>query len=109
MKIANPEIRSTALAALLSLPLVGGAALAQETDQADPTTTPAQDMTQQQSSQSATDFGQTGGEQQQDSVVATVGESEIRGSDVMTFIGMLPTAAAVAAAADAGPRWRWNS
>ncbi len=90
MKIANPEIRSTALAALLSLPLVGGAALAQETDQADPTTTPAQDMTQQQSSQSATDSGQTGGEQQQDTVVATVGESEIRGSDVMTFIGMLP-------------------
>ena len=90
MKIANLEIRSTALAALLSLPLVSGAALAQETGQTDQSTTPAQDTTQQQSSQSATDSGQTGGDQQEDTVVATVGEAEIRGSDVMTFIGMLP-------------------
>ncbi len=90
MKIANYEIRSTALAALLSLPLVSGAALAQETGQTGQSTTPAQDTTQQQSSQSATDSGQTGGDQQQDTVVATVGEPEIRGSDVMTFIGMLP-------------------
>ena len=90
MKIENLEIRSTALAALLSLPLASGAALAQETGQTDQSTTPSQDTTQQQSSQSATDSGQTGGDQQEDTVVATVGEAEIRGSDVMTFIGMLP-------------------
>ena len=94
MRMPNSNMRSTAIAAFLSLPLASGAAFAQQsqqTGQTDQSTTPSQDTAQQQSSsQSATGSGQAAGSQQEDSVVATVGDAEIRGSDVMTVIGMLP-------------------
>ena len=98
MRMPNLNMRSTAIAALLSVPLASGAAFAQqsqETGQTDQSTTPSQDTPsqdagQQQSSQSATGSGQAAGDQQTDAVVATVGDAEIRGSDVMTVIGMLP-------------------
>ena len=90
MNLAKPRMCSTAVAAVLSRPLGSGATLAQETGRSDQSATPAQEQTQQQSSQSTTGPGQMGGDRQQDAVVATVGEAEILGSDVMTFIGMLP-------------------
>ncbi|MFZ3585156.1 hypothetical protein ACOI1H_23920 [Loktanella sp. DJP18] len=80
MKIRNVSMRSTAIVALLSIPFATGAAFAQETQQAPQQ---AQDTAQDQSSQSP-------GNQQTDALVATVGDAEIRGTDVMTFIGMLP-------------------
>ena len=95
--MANSKMCSTAIAALLSLPLASGAAFAQQSqetgqtqDSTQESTTPSQDTAQQQSSQPATGSGQAVGDQQSDSVVATVGDAEIRGSDVMTVIGMLP-------------------
>ena len=90
MRMPNSNMRSTAIAALLSLPFASGAAFAQqsqETGQTDQSATPSQDTAQQQS---ATGSGQSAGDQQTDAVVATVGDAEIRGSDVMTVIGMLP-------------------
>ena len=92
MRMVNLHMRSTAIAALMSVPLATGAAVAQQ--QTDQTTQQAQDSAQQQSqeqsSQSATGSGQAAGDQQEDAIVATVGDAEIRGSDVMTVIGMLP-------------------
>lgn len=86
MKIMNSKMRSTAIAALLSLPLATGAAFAQQSQ--------GTDQTQEQPSQSGsgqTSSGQaSGSEQASDAVVATVGSTEILSSDVMTFIGTLP-------------------
>ncbi|MFN7024484.1 MAG: hypothetical protein ACK4QP_08160 [Pseudorhizobium sp.] len=83
MTMKNLNLRSTAIAALLTLPLASGVASAQEPGKA-----------QQSSPQTATGSGSTAGTGtstgQQDSVVAKVGEKEIRGSDVLTVIGMLP-------------------
>ena len=94
MRMPNSNMRSTAIAALLSLPLASGGALAQqaqETDQTQQSNQQSQGTAQQQqSSQSGTGSGQAAGDQQEDTVVATVGDAEIRGSDVMTVIGMLP-------------------
>ena len=87
--------RSTAMAALLALPLGAGAALgqqAQSTDSAQPPAT-TQGATGTQSAQSGATGGSTSGEaadQQADTLIATVGDAEIRGSDLMTVIGMLP-------------------
>ena len=91
MRMTNSNMRSTAVAALLSLPVATGTALAQQsqdTGQTQQSTQQSQATAQQQSSQSAT--GQAASGQQADTVVATVGGAEIRGSDVMTVIGMLP-------------------
>lgn len=93
MRMTNSNMRSTAVAALLSLPVATGGALAQqsqETDQTQQQSSQSQDATQQQLLQSATGSEQSNGDQQPDAVVATVGDAEIRGSDVMTVIGMLP-------------------
>lgn len=90
MRQSNSQMRSTAIAALLSLPLAGGAALAQESQddsKTEQSATSSQDTEQQQSTSGS---GQASGDLQADAVVATVGETEIRGSDVMTVIGMLP-------------------
>lgn len=67
-------MRSTAVAALLALPLSAGVAFAQQSDGAGQVRQPA-DQAQ----------GQEG-----DALLATVGDAEIRGSDVMTLIGTLP-------------------
>lgn len=86
MKIMNSKMRSTAIAALLGLPLTAGTAFAQQSQ--------GTEQTQQQPSQSGseqTSPGQTSGSgQASDAVVATVGSAEILGSDVTTFIGTLP-------------------
>lgn len=82
MKIMNTRMCSTALAAVLGLSLGAGAALAQQAQE-----TPD---SQQQRAQSDTGAGQVDGAPQGDAVVATVGDAEILGSDVMFIIGLLP-------------------
>ena len=90
-------MRTTTIAAILSLPLAG-TALAQQsggTDQAQQPAGRTQDATGQTGQQTAqTDAGGMSGQQaeggQEDTLVATVGDAEIRGSDVLTVIGMLP-------------------
>ena len=93
MKIMTSKMRGSAIAALLSLPLATGAAFAQQSQGTDQTQQ-STERTQQQPSQSGsgeTSSGQTSGsEQASNAVVATVGSTEILGSDVMTFIGALP-------------------
>ncbi|CUH12185.1 hypothetical protein JSE7799_00203 [Jannaschia seosinensis] len=76
----SKNMRSTALAAFLSLPVATGAAYAQQSQDADE---PMQEAPAQQS-------GQTAGSPQADAIVATVGDAEIRGADLMTVIGALP-------------------
>ena len=98
MIMAKSKLNGAAIAALLSLPLATGGASAQQSQDTNQnsanqnTAEQSQDQGQQQSSQSATETGQAAGDQQADSdtVVATVGGAEIRGSDVMTAIGSLP-------------------
>lgn len=100
MTLTNWKMRSTALAAVLSLPFATGAALAQEataTDQASPatqseqTSSPDQQTAQMDAQTNAQSAGQdASGNPQPDALVATVGEAEIRGDDVMTVVGMLP-------------------
>lgn len=88
--MASTMMRSTAIAAFLSLPLNPGAAVAQQSQSADQPQQPAataQDATGQQAAQAGS--GDSAGPQS-DSLVATVGDAEIRGSDVMSVIGMLP-------------------
>ncbi|WP_209313645.1 hypothetical protein [Jannaschia formosa] len=99
----------TAAAALLSLPLVAGSAIAQQSDTQSGTnqtqsnqaeTNQAQtDQTQTDQTQSnqggatGSGGGMSGAGQpgtEQDTLIATVGSEEIRASDVMTVIGMLP-------------------
>ncbi|MDX5414209.1 MAG: SurA N-terminal domain-containing protein [Rhodobacterales bacterium] len=98
MKLTKLHLQGTAIAAVLSLPLMGGAALAQQSQSTDqdaaPTASaPATNAEQTNSAQEGS--GQTGAEQAgdtqgQDSVLATVGDAEIRGSDVMMVIEKLP-------------------
>ena len=92
MKTMNSKMRSTAIAALLSLPLASGAAFAQQSQGTDQSQQQGSQTatTQQQSSQASGTSGQAAGTQQGDAVVATVGDAEILGSDVMTVIGTLP-------------------
>ena len=93
MKMTNSKMRSTAVAALLSLPLASGAAFAQQSQGSEQTQqqgSQSEAATQQQSGQASNAPGQAGGTQQPDSVVARVGDAEILGSDVMTVIGTLP-------------------
>lgn len=91
MKLSNSNLRSTAIAAIISLPFTTGAAFAQDTQQsagqAETTSTQSGDATQQQSPSSST---QNGSDSQPDVVVATVGGSNIMSSDLMTVIDMLP-------------------
>ncbi len=75
----NTRICSTALAAVLGLSLGTGAVLAQEAPDS-----------RQQRAQSDTGAGQVNGAPQGDAVVATVGDAEILGSDIMSVIGLLP-------------------
>ncbi len=95
MRLYHSYLRRTAIAALLGFPLAIGPAVAQQTNSAT-TGTQQQDPAQQQSNQPTGSAGnsdsgqQSGAGKQGDSVVATVGETEIRGSDVMTVVGMLP-------------------
>ena len=88
MTTVNWKMRGTAAVALLGLPFAAGTAFAQDTGQTQQQT--SQDAMQQQPAQTANGTGQTGGGQQSDATVATVGDAEIRGSDVMAVIGMLP-------------------
>ena len=103
MTIMNGKMGSTALAVAFALPLTLGTAWAQQsqgTDQSSETANQSQDssqsqssgqqQTQQQSSQSAGSSGGTSNDGQANALVATVGGAEIRGSDVLTVIGMLP-------------------
>ena len=103
MTIMNGKMGSTALAVALALPLTLGTAWAQQsqgTDQSSETANQSQDSSQsqssgqqqtpQQSSQSAGSSGGTSNDGQANALVATVGGAEIRGSDVLTVIGMLP-------------------
>ena len=103
MTIMNGKMGSTALAVAFALPLTLGTAWAQQsqgTDQSSETANQSQDSSQsqssgqqqapQQSSQSAGSSGGTSMDGQANALVATVGGAEIRGSDVLTVIGMLP-------------------
>ena len=103
MTIMNGKMGSTALAVAFALPLTLGTAWAQQsqgTDQSSETANQSQDssqsqssgqrQTRQQSSQSAGSSGGTNNDGQANALVATVGGAEIRGSDVLTVIGMLP-------------------
>ena len=92
MKLTNSKMRSTAIAALLSLPLMGGSAFAQE-QQSQDAEQQSQDTTAQQPAESSNEQAageQAASDQQTDALVATVGEAEIRGSDVTTVIGLMP-------------------
>jgi len=93
MKCPNPDFRRAAIAAAVSLPLATGAAWAQEsqgTDQSSGSSQQSQDSTGQQSSQAAGGSASGSSGSQADNVVATVGGAEIRGSDVLAVVGMLP-------------------
>ena len=102
MTIAS-RMSSTAVAAILTLPLALGPAWAQESQPADQsgggmTQQPdqsqssgqAQDSTGQQGEQPAGNAAGASGDAGADALVATVGGTEIRGSDVLTVIDMLP-------------------
>ena len=93
MTAANLKLRSTALAALMSVPLVTGAALAQQSQE--PAQEPAQETAQSQAQvaqegQPGAGADPTSESDETDALIATVGEAEIRSSDVMTVIGQLP-------------------
>ena len=103
MKLSRSHLLGTAVVALLGFPLAGGTALAQQTDEAASQEQSAQEQSgqeqtgQQQSgttgqngTQSSTATGQSSEGLQPNSVVATVGGTEIRGSDVLGLIGLLP-------------------
>jgi len=78
MQLSNFKTRARTMTAALCLPLLAGAAFAQDTDAADDT-----EMSEGAMEQS--DAGAL-----QEAVVVTVGDAEIRGSDVMMVIGMMP-------------------
>ncbi|AZQ68822.1 PDZ domain-containing protein [Silicimonas algicola] len=82
MKMLNPNMCSAAVVALLSLPFASGSVLAQQAGQTDQSATPSPNAQQP--------FRSESGGVQQDDLVATVGDAEIRGSDLRTIIGMLP-------------------
>nr|WP_111298238.1 hypothetical protein [Paracoccus saliphilus] len=101
MTLTNWKMRSTALAAILSLPFAAGSALAQDAtanDQnsamsqgEDAATAGAQDPnSEMQADGQQADDQQAAGNPQPDAVVATVGDAEIRGEDVLAVVGMLP-------------------
>tara|TARA_R110002020_G_scaffold18931_16_gene65480 strand:+ start:3772 stop:4617 length:846 start_codon:yes stop_codon:yes gene_type:complete len=98
MKLLKSHLLGTTVAALLSLPIATGAALAQQTqdtgsqDDAATTdkTTGQSATTDQATGQSATASDPSSNGIQADSIVATVGDAEIRGSDVLGLIGVLP-------------------
>lgn len=107
MTTASDRMTSTAIAAALSLPLMFGAAWAQQAETSDQTSDgttaqtqeadpsqgngQAQSSAQQQSQQQSADSSAgEGGDAQANALVATVGGQEIRGSDLLTVIGTLP-------------------
>ena len=81
MKSNKALMRSTAVAAFVSLTLVGGGVHAQDQQQ-------DEQSQQAQETQSSDSQGEQG--QDQDRVVATVGDVKIMGSDLATVIGTLP-------------------
>ncbi|MCA1777650.1 MAG: hypothetical protein LC676_19175 [Loktanella sp.] len=78
MQLSNLKTRIRTMTALVCLPLVAGAAFAQDTDGTD-----GMEM-----SEGAIEQSDTGA--LQDAVVVTVGDAEIVGADVMTVINMMP-------------------
>lgn len=82
--MATTMMRSTAIAALLALPLASAPAFGQEARQAQSTTPANPEATGGQKA------AQADGMEQPDALLATVGEADIRGSDVMSVIAMLP-------------------
>ncbi len=78
MTMANWKMCSTAIAAILSLPLATGSALAQQ----------SQDTGQ--TNESVSKSAQTSGSPQEDAVVAKVGDVDITGADVMAAVATLP-------------------
>lgn len=78
MQLSNLKTRIRTMTALVCLPLVAGAAFAQDTDGTDGT----------EMSEGAIEQSDTGA--LQDAVVVTVGDAEIVGADVMTVINMMP-------------------
>lgn len=95
MNIMNTALRSTAIAALLSLPGAAFAQQAQDTGEGAQTaqtegTGAASGEGTGAASGDAVSQGSASSNEQADALVATVGGAEIRGSDVMTVIGMLP-------------------
>ncbi|WP_375259446.1 hypothetical protein [Citreimonas sp.] len=102
MKTPNAFLRGTAIAALFAIPFATGPAFAQ-TEQTQ-TGQIAQNQTQADAAAEAEDGTTAAGDgtaqsmdgsdgadgQQPDAVVATVGGTEIRGSDLMSAIGALP-------------------
>lgn len=78
MQLSNLKTRIRTMTALVCLPLVAGAAFAQDTDG-----TNGMEM-----SEGAIEQSDTGA--LQDAVVVTVGDAEIVGADVMTVINMMP-------------------
>ncbi|WP_265499683.1 hypothetical protein [Paracoccus beibuensis] len=94
MFMTNRTLHSAAMAAILALPLAAAPAFAQtaETGQTAEPEGQSPDVTQQ--AQAAAPEGTTVGDPMgapaPDAIVATVGDAEIRGADVMSAIGMLP-------------------
>lgn len=78
MQLSNLKTRIRTMTALVCLPLVAGAAFAQDTDGTD-----GMEM-----SEGAIEQSDTGA--LQNAVVVTVGDAEIVGADVMTVINMMP-------------------
>jgi hypothetical protein len=86
------KLSGTALVALLGVPLAFGPASAQQSDTTgSEQSSQSGDMNQSQTSGTSADSGQGSGNTQTDAVVATVGDAEIRGSDLLTVIGILPS------------------
>lgn len=98
MTIAVTFVRTnflnTAAVAALALPFWAGASVAQEAQTQTQGTEQAQETQQTGQAQPSDDAGQAAaGEQDQgatDALIATIGEAEIRNSDVMQAIGALP-------------------
>lgn len=95
MTLTNWNMRSTALAAVLSLPFAAGPVLAQEatTDQGSPMTQGEESAPQGMPGMdqgASSGSSEAAGNPMPDALVATVGETEIRGEDVMAVVGMLP-------------------
>lgn len=93
MKMPTPALRSTAAAALLSLPLATAPAFAQQSQDADQQQIPKMDQQQDtaKSSPGAEGAGQNAAKGPgADTLVATVGDAEIDGADVMAALNALP-------------------
>lgn len=91
MIMTNPKLHSAALATILSLAVAPAFAQNAESEQAPEVQNPSAEAAEQAPpSAEGTTAGESAGLPAPDAVVATVGDAEIRGSDVTAAIGLLP-------------------